>query len=158
MGTNVLDSRYEATIEKPTASESGRNIAFAAPTMKNDGANTASTHNIAMSSGNATSCPESTTARATALRRTKCVWIFSITTVDISTRIPMARANPPSVMMLTVCLVIHSANTAPISARGMLMTTIKALRQSRKKRNTIRPVRRAPRAPSKVSPAMARVT
>ncbi len=36
------------------------------------------------------------------------------------------------------------------------MTTISALRQSRRKSNTIRPVNRAPSAPSKVSPAMAR--
>src|SRR5437870_13879651 len=98
MGTNVLDSRYEATIEKPTASESGKNIAFAAPTMKNDGTNTASTHNIEMSSGRATSWPESTTERATLLPLPKWVWMFSITTVDISTRIPMANANLPRVM------------------------------------------------------------
>ena len=71
---------------------------------------------------------------------------------------PMASANPPSVMMLMVCFVIHSANTAPISERGMLMTTIKALRQSRKNKSTIKPVSRAPKAPSKVSPAMAPVT
>ncbi len=39
------------TIENPTASDSGTNIARAAPTMKNDGTNTASTHSIAIRSG-----------------------------------------------------------------------------------------------------------
>ena len=143
---------------KPTASESGRNIALAAPTMKNDGTKTASTQSIAMSSGNATSRPESTTALPTGLPRATCVWIFSMTTVDISTRMPIANARPPSVMMLTVWRVIQSATTALISDSGMLMTTIKALRQSRKNRSTITPVSNAPSAPSRVSPAMARVT
>src|SRR5438477_7092047 len=55
-------------------------MALAAPTMKNEGTNTDSTHSIAMRSGRATSWPESTTARPTALRSPKCVWMFSITT------------------------------------------------------------------------------
>ena len=58
--------------------------------------------------------------------------MFSIATVASSTRMPTASARPPSVMMLTVCPVIHSASTAPISESGMLITTINALRQSRR--------------------------
>ncbi len=73
IGISVLASKYDATIEKPTASESGTNIAFAAPTMKNDGTNTASTQSIAMRSGSATSIPESLTARGTDFSRARCV-------------------------------------------------------------------------------------
>ena len=54
-GTNVLESRYEATIAKPTASESGTNRAWAAPCMKNDGMNTARMQSIASSRGTAVS-------------------------------------------------------------------------------------------------------
>ena len=42
-------------------------------------------------------------------------------------------------MMLTVCLVIHSASTAPISESGMLITTMNALRQSRRNSRIIKP-------------------
>ena len=84
--------------------------------------------------------------------------MFSIETVASSTRMPTANARPPSVMMLTVCLVIHSASTALINERGILMTTMNALRQSRRNRRIIKPVSSAPRAPSSVRPPMARVT
>ena len=79
-------------------------------------------------------------------------------TVASSTRMPTAKASPPKVMMLMVCPVSHRASTEPINERGMLMTTIKALRQSRRNSSTIRPVRTAPRQPSRVRPLMARVT
>ena len=145
-------------MEKPTASERGMNMALATPVMKNEGTKTASTQNIATKRGNATSFPESATARAIGLPWAMCVWMFSIATVDISTRMPIASASPPSVMMLTVWPVIQSATTAPINASGIFITTTKALRQSRKNRRITKPVRRAPNAPSIVSPAMARVT
>src|SRR6185437_11367129 len=41
MGTRVLESRYEAIIENPTANDSGRNIALAAPGMNSAGVNIA---------------------------------------------------------------------------------------------------------------------
>jgi hypothetical protein len=48
MGTKVLESRYDATIEKPTAKASGTNRLWAAPVMKKAGMNTARMHSIAM--------------------------------------------------------------------------------------------------------------
>ena len=51
----MLESRYEATIAKPTASDSGTNSACAAPCMKNDGMNTARMQSIASSRGTAVS-------------------------------------------------------------------------------------------------------
>ena len=88
----------------------------------------------------------------------RCVWMFSITTVDMSTRMPMASARPPNVMMLMVWPVSHSDRTAPISASGMFSTTTSALRQSRKNKRITNPVSNAPSAPSIVRPAIARVT
>ena len=43
----MLDSRYEATIENPTASDKGTNIARGAPCMKNEEMNTARMQTIA---------------------------------------------------------------------------------------------------------------
>ena len=84
--------------------------------------------------------------------------MFSMTTVDMSTSTPIARARPPSVMMLTVCPVSHRPSSAPMSASGMLTTTIAALRQSRRNSSTMMPVSNAPSAPSNVSPSIARST
>ncbi len=51
---------------KPTASASGTNSAFAAPTMKNAGMNTARMHSIASSRGTVVSRVASRAARASA--------------------------------------------------------------------------------------------
>lgn len=72
------------------------------PVMKNDGTNTATTDSMASRRGTTTSALASSTARATGVPRARCVWMFSIATVASSTRMPTARASPPSVMMLMV--------------------------------------------------------
>ena len=77
--------------------------------------------------------------------------MFSMTTVDSSTRIPTASANPPSVMMLMVCPAPHRATTAVSNAKGMVITTISALRQSRRNSRTMRPVSTAPSKPSRTT-------
>ena len=90
-------------------------------------------------------CSEATTtARARETPGRNCVWMFSIETVASSTSTPTASARPPSVMMLIVCPVAQNAMTAANSANGMFITTISALRQSRKNSNTTSPVRSAP--------------
>ena len=132
-GTNVLESRYEATIAKPTASESGTNSAWAAPCMKNDGMNTARMQSIASSRGTAVSMFPCRTARATESVRSILAWMFSISTVASSTRMPMASARPPRVMMLIVCPVSQRPTSAPQRANGMFRTTTMTLRQSRRK-------------------------
>ena len=70
--------------------------------------------------------------------------MFSIATVASSTRMPTASARPPSVIKLMFCPLTHSANVPASSAMGMLMTTMNALRQSRRNSSTIRPVSTAP--------------
>src|SRR6266481_8507342 len=64
MGTNVLESRYDATIEKPTAKANGTNRLWAAPVMKKAGMNTARMQSIAMNRGSVVSAVASLAARA----------------------------------------------------------------------------------------------
>ncbi len=126
--------------------------------MKNDGTKTASTHNMLSRRGTAVLREASTTARARATPASKCVWMLSMTTVASSTRTPTASARPPRVMMLTVWPVSQSQMTAASSANGMVATTIRALRQSRRNSSTISPVSSAPSSPSRIRPWMALTT
>ena len=75
---------------KPTASESGTKSAWAAPCMKNDGRNTARMQSIASNRGTAVSMFPSRTAEA--IDAVPCIlwWMFSISTVASSTRMPTA--------------------------------------------------------------------
>ena len=144
----MLESRYEVTMANPTASDSGTNSARAAPCMKNDGMNTARTQSIASRRGIAVCWLPRRTARATEAVPSIWWWMFSTSTVDSSTRMPMASARPPRVIRLIVCPVSHSAIRAPHKANGMFRTTTMTLRQSRKNSSTIRPVSPAPMSPS----------
>ena len=69
-------------------------------------------------------------------------------TVDMSTRMPIASAMPPSDMMLIVLPVSHSPTNDPSRASGMLATTTITLLRSRRNSRIIRPVRPAPIRPS----------
>ena len=126
--------------------------------MKNDGTNTASTHSMDSNRGTAVKRFPSRIARATEACLRSWTWMFSISTVVSSTRIPTAKARPPSVIRLIVCPPIHRPTTAAIIAKGMFTTTTSALRTSRRKISTIKPVSRAPRAPSLNRLFTARVT
>ena len=64
LGPGLLESTYEATIEKATASDSGTNSCRLTPVMKNDGTNTARTHSIANKRATAVWRDASRTARA----------------------------------------------------------------------------------------------
>src|SRR6476659_8539451 len=55
MGTKVLESRYEPTMEKPTAKASGTNRLCAAPVMKNAGMKTARMQSTATNRGSVVS-------------------------------------------------------------------------------------------------------
>ncbi len=78
------------------------------------------------------------------------IWacVFSIVTVASSTRMPMANAKPPSVIMLIVLPVSHSPTSELVSDKGMLMSTTITLRMSCRNKRIISPVRPAPMAPS----------
>jgi glucose-6-phosphate isomerase len=64
MGTKVLESRYDATIENPTAMASGTNRLCVAPVMKKAGMNTARMQSIATNRGSVVSAVASLAARA----------------------------------------------------------------------------------------------
>ncbi len=98
----MLESRYEATIEKPTASARGGKSARLMPTRKNVGKKTARMQSMASKRGCITSCMASTTARPAGLPVARCVCTFSTATVASSTRMPTASARPLKVMMLIV--------------------------------------------------------
>ena len=108
--------------------------------------------------GTAVSLLPCRTARGTDSVIPNCVWMFSTSTVASSTRMPTASARPPRVIKLMVWPLSHSATTAPSNANGMLSTTTRTLRQSRKNTNTIRPVSAAPSMPSLATPSIARET
>jgi len=54
-------------------------------------------------------------------------------------------------MMLMVCPAPQRATTAVSNAKGIVMTTINALRQSRRNSRTMRPVSNAPSKPSRTT-------
>ncbi len=152
----MLDSRYDVIIDAPTASDSGTNSARTAPSMMNDGMNTERMHRSARSLGTAVSMFPCRTERDMDGVCSICVWMFSISTVASSTRMPMASASPPSVMMLIVLPVRFRTTIDPRSASGMLSTTMITARRSRRKSSTISPVSPAPRAPSTPTLSIAR--
>src|SRR5437667_8066243 len=157
-GTSVLESRYDASIAKPTASDSGTNNWAPMPAMNNDGRNTDSTQSIASKRGTAVLREASMTPRARDKPDAKCVWMLSIETVASSTSTPTASARPPSVMMLIVWPDTHRQTTEASRANGIVATTIRALRRSRRNMRTISPVSTAPKRPSVISPLSAFTT
>ena len=133
---------------KPTAIANGTNSERTGSAMMNAGMNTDRMQSMANSRGTAVSLLPRSTARASERVRVICTWMFSIDTVASSTSMPIDRARPPSVMMLIVAPLIHSAHSEPSSAMGMLNTTTRTLRQSCKNSRIIRPVKVAPMKPS----------
>ena len=84
--------------------------------------------------------------------------MFSIVTVESSTRMPTASARPPSVMVLSVC---PSAASTAIEVRidsGMEIRTTTVERHEPRKTRIISPARAAAIKPSRSTPVMAPVT
>src|SRR6185437_3345941 len=151
IGTKVLERKYEATMANPTAKASGTNKARPTPTMNKDGMNTAKTASMDTKRDAIVSTAESITARAVETVFPRWAWILSMATVEASTSTPTANANPPSVMILMVWPMAHKATTDPNSATGMVRSTIRLLRQLRRKIKTISHVSTDPKAISILS-------
>ena len=147
-GTTVLERRYDEIMAKPTASDSGTNSDRTGSAMRKAGMNTDRMHNSASSRGTAVMWLPFSTARLSDGVRPIWTWMFSISTVASSTRMPIASASPPSVMMLIVLPVSHRPHSEPKSAIGMLNTTTITLRQLRRNSRIISPVSLAPIRPS----------
>ena len=150
IGTNVLESRYAAIIANPTARVSGMNSDRSGSAMMNAGTNTDRMHSRASKIGTAVAMLPRSTAVAIIGVRPICTCMFSMVTVAMSTRMPIASAMPPSDMMLIVLPVTQSPNNDPSSASGMVGTTTITLLKSRRNRRIISPVsprRSGPRWP-----------
>ena len=113
---------------------------------------------MAKSRGTAVSAIARHTARATESVCPIWTWMFSTATVDSSTRMPTARARPPSVIRLIDCPASHNANSEAIRASGMFSTTTITLRQSRRKISTMSPTSAAATSPSETTPVIELVT
>ena len=79
-----------------------------------------------------------------------CAWrtIFSITTMDWSTKIPIANASPPSVMALIESPVKNMTKKDAMIAIGIATNTMAVRRKLRRNTNTTRPANKAPKAPA----------
>ena len=74
--------------------------------------------------------------------------MFSIETIALSTKIPIAKANPPRVITLMVCPVALRQVRAKSIDSGIDMATINVLRQLPRKSRIINAVSAAAIAPS----------
>ncbi len=98
----VKDSARLASNAPITDSDSGENKYLAVPCSRNTGTNTMQMHRVERKVGTATSlAPTTMDWRKGSFMAT---WrsMFSITTVPLSTRMPIASAKPPSVMVFSV--------------------------------------------------------
>ena len=73
------------------------------PVKKTMGRYTIKTLTVITSIGKATSLAPSAAACLIGFPSSMCRWMFSSTTMELSTRVPTAKARPPRVMMLIVC-------------------------------------------------------
>src|SRR6185312_3274427 len=101
-GTKVCAIRYEVIIEKAIASDNGRKRPPGMPVIVKAGANTARIQNKINSLEKAISRQASQMASDFGFPMDRCWCIFSMVTVDSSTRIPTANDKPLSVMILIV--------------------------------------------------------
>ncbi len=116
--------------------------------MMNAGTNTDRMHKRASRIGTAVArLPRSTAVAIIGVRRI-CTCMFSMVTVAMSTRMPIASAMPPSDMMLIVLPVTQSPTNDPRRESGMVATTTITLLMSRRNRRIMSPVKPAPINPS----------
>ena len=144
----MIVSRYAEIMANPTASVSGMNSDRSGSFMISAGVNTDRMHNSASRIGTAVALARPSTALAILGVCPICTCKFSMFTVDISTRMPIDSAMPPSDMMLIVLPVSQSPTNDPMSASGMVATTTSMLLKSPRNRKIMSPVKPAPIKPS----------
>ena len=142
-------------MENPTARVSGMNSERTGSFKMNVGMNTERMQSMAKRRAVAVAALARRAARATESVWSIWAWVFSIVTTASSTRIPMASANPPRDMMLSVLPVSHRATRAKVKEQGMLTSTTATLRTSPRNNKIISPVSPAPIRPSVATLLMA---
>src|SRR6202049_606891 len=145
VGTIVRDRKYEANMAKTTDSASGTNRYRATPDSKNIGANTMQMESVDTKAGVAICDALSRTISSISLSgsASRLRLMFSTSTVASSTRMPTARASPPSVMMLIVCPIALRTMMEVRIASGIEVAMITVLRQLPRKVRIMKAVRQA---------------
>jgi hypothetical protein len=154
VGTSVRERTYDASMANTTASAIGTKRYRATPVRKNIGTNTMQMHSVETNAGIAICCAPSRIAGSRSLPASRCVLMFSIATVASSTRMPTARARPPSVMML---MVSPSALSTMMDVRidsGIETAMMIVLRQLPRKTRIMIAVRHAAITASRTTPEM----
>ncbi len=119
------------------------------------GTNTMQIDRVATNAGVATSAAPSRMACRRGLPRSSWRWLFSISTVASSTRMPTASAIPPSVITLRDWFRILSMMMEVRIDRGIDVMTIRVLRQDPRNSRIMSAVRQPAIAPSRTTPATA---
>src|ERR1700722_8915073 len=115
----VNDSARLASNAPITESDNGENKYFAVPWSRNTGTNTMQMQRVDKNVGMATSLAPTTIDWCNGSRIATWRSMFSMTTVPLSTRIPIANANPPKVMVFSVCPVRLMNKTAVMMDNGI---------------------------------------
>ena len=131
---------------------------FGAPSRNSTETNTMLMDSVATKAGTAICWAPSRMAWRSLFPIARFRWMFSISTVASSTRMPTARAKPPSVMMLSVWPSARRARSAIRIDSGIDTVTISVLRQEPRKSRIISAVRAAATIPSTTTPLTARDT
>ena len=113
---------------------------------------------VATIAGVATSAAPSRMACRSGVPMSMWRWLFSIATVASSTRMPTARASPPSVMTLSVWPMTYSTLMDARMDSGIDVMTMSVLRHEPRNSRIISPVRQAAIAPSRTTPVTAALT
>ena len=123
--------------------------------MKNTGTNTMQMHSVATNAGTAICCAPSRIACSSGLRMPMLRWMFSISTVASSTRMPTARPRPPSVIVLSVCPSDQRQITDTSIDNGMLIAITSVERHEPRKSRITSPVSTAASTASLATPSTA---
>ena len=151
----MRESAYDASIANTTAMASGVKRYFAGPVRNTTGTKTMQIDRVETKAGVAICWAPSRIACTNRLPRPRFRWMFSISTVASSTRMPTASASPPSVITLSVWpIALRIASDVRIES-GIDVITTRVLRQLPRKSRIITPVRNAATAPSVSTPVIA---
>ena len=107
---------------------------------------------VATKAGTAICCAPSKIACSRGFPCPKLRWIFSISTVASSTKIPTAKDRPPKVIILRVCPINRRVMIEQRIDKGMEIATIKVLRQLPKNNKIMAAVKQAAINPSVNTP------
>ena len=140
-GTSVNESARLAIRETQTDIDSGEKRYLAVPWRRKTGTKTMQMAIVESSVGTRISNPPSMIAGSNSLPSARCRSTFSSTTVALSTRMPTARANPPSVIVLSVCPKQYITKMPATIESGMEIIMMNASRQLPRNNRIISAVR-----------------